>query len=116
LFNDRVTTLGAQGRLDGICQNVDAAEHPLAGLVVETDFFGGHYSSSEKIMVCVEFELWRGYCRSTTAMTSSSRMTMRSSLSTLTSVPLYLPKSTRSPALMSGARVCPFSRTLPWPT
>src|SRR5438105_10860354 len=36
--------------------------------------------------------------------------------STLTSVPLYFPKSTRSPALRSIGRTFPFSRILPLPT
>jgi hypothetical protein len=44
------------------------------------------------------------------------RMTMTSCLSTLTSVPLYLPKSTQSPTLTSSARVRPLSTTLSRPT
>src|SRR5580698_1248875 len=53
---------------------------------------------------------------SRTPRMSSSRRISLSSPSTLTSVPPYLPKSTRSPTLTSSFRTVPSSWTLPLPT
>src|ERR1700719_2875552 len=50
-----------------------------------------------------------------TPNTSSSRMMMYSSPSSLTSCPEYLPKRMRSPALTSGCWRVPSSLTLPMP-
>jgi hypothetical protein len=47
---------------------------------------------------------------------SSSFTTRYSVPSSFTSVPLYLPKSTLSPAFTFGVRTLPLSRTLPSPT
>ena len=53
------------------------------------------------------------YLPSITAMTSSSRMTTRSSPSTLTSVPLYLPNRILSPTLTSRGRTCRLRESCP---
>ena len=85
LVEHGIAALGAERRLDGVREDVDAAEHRRAGVVAETDFFSCH-----------------DYLPSMTAMTSSSRMTSRSSPSTFTSVPQYLPNRILSPTLTSS--------------
>ena len=87
LLEHGIATLGAQRRLDGVGQDVDAAEHLHARVVTKTYFFSSH-----------------DYLPSMTAMTSSSRMTRSSSPSTFTSVPPYLPNRILSPTLRSSGR------------
>src|SRR5690606_29165207 len=70
LLEHGIAALGTQRRLDGICQDIDAAEHLHAGVITETYVFCCH-----------------DYLPSMTAMTSSSRMTSSSSPSTFTSCP-----------------------------
>src|SRR6187549_2672069 len=99
LLEHGIAALGTQRRLDGIGQDIDAAEHLHAGVVTETYVFSSH-----------------DYLPSMMAMTSSSRMTRSSSPSTFTSVPPYLPNRTLSPTFTSSARTDPSSRILPLPT
>src|SRR4029077_17803846 len=103
LLEHGIAALGAECRLYGVSENVHAPEHAGASIVAETYFFGSHCRASS-------------YLPSITAMTSSSRMTTRSSPSTLTSVPLYLPNRILSPTLTSRGRTVPSSRILPLPT
>ena len=42
LFDDDVTAFGTKGHLDRIGENVDAAQHAIAGVGRETDVFGCH--------------------------------------------------------------------------
>src|SRR5690349_19297601 len=99
LVEHRVAALGAERRLDGVGEDVDAAEHLYARVIAESYFFSCH-----------------DYLPSMTAMTSSSRMTTSSSPSTFTSVPEYLPNRILSPILTSSGRTVPSSKILPLPT
>ena len=42
LVDDDVAALGAEGDLHRVGENVDAAQHALAGFTAEADFFGSH--------------------------------------------------------------------------
>src|SRR6185369_7541632 len=99
LVEHRVAALGAERRLDGVGEDVHAAEHFHAGVIAKSYFFSSH-----------------DYLPSMTAMTSSSRMTTSSSPSTFTSVPEYLPNRILSPTFTSSARTLPSSKILPLPT
>src|SRR6188768_4521600 len=99
LLEHGIAALGAERRLDGVGENVDAAEHLHACVIAESYFFSCH-----------------DYLPSMTAMTSSSRMTTSSSPSTFTSVPEYLPNRILSPTFTSSARTLPSSKILPLPT
>src|SRR6204780_4745292 len=105
LLEHGIAALGAERRLDGVRQDVDAAEHALPGIVTKSNFFRCH---------CRVLPM--NYLPSMMAMTSSSRMTTRSSPSTFTSVPLYLPNRILSPTLTSSGRTCPSSKIFPLPT
>ena len=48
LLEHRVAALGAQRRLYGVRQDVDASEHPGAGVVTETYFFSCHVSQTSE--------------------------------------------------------------------
>src|SRR5690606_23751825 len=107
LFDHHVAALGAQGHLHRIGEDVDAANHLVAGVGRELYFLGGHMS-----LLRIEY---RKGARSSenqasiTPMMSDSFMISRSSPSILTSVPLHLPNSTRSPALTSSGVTLPES-------
>src|SRR5262249_21069011 len=95
LVENDVAALRTQRDLDRISENVDAAQHPVARLGVKFDFLGSH--------VCVlPYAALRAAVCSMMPMMSDSFMMMRSSLSSLTSVPDHLPNSTRSPDLTSS--------------
>src|SRR5262249_46311159 len=96
-----VATLGTQRHLDGIGENVDAAHHPLACVAVKFDFLGSHLFLLPYAM---------------TPMRSDSFMMIRSSPSSLISVPDHLPNSTRSPAFTSSGWTFPLSSRAPGPT
>src|SRR5262249_34292092 len=100
LLDHDVATTGAERDLDGVGERVDAREHAAPSPLVENNVFGSHDASPYSI----------------TPRTSSSRRMMCSTPSTLISVPAYLPKRIRSPALTSSWTSLPSSRRLPEPT
>src|SRR5690606_14238127 len=51
LFNHHVAALGAEGHLDGVRQNIDAAQNALASVAGEFYFLGCHFISSLKSRV-----------------------------------------------------------------
>src|SRR6202035_877512 len=129
LLDDDVATLGAERDLDRVGKGVDARENEIPSVLGVDDFFGSHLFKPLSVKVfCCRLRLWASprqppretplllaHFSSTPRMSSSRRM-RRSSPSTLTSVPPYLPKRTRSPTLTSSFRTVPSSRTLPLPT
>src|SRR5690606_15612043 len=119
LLEHDVAAFRAECHLDGVREDVYAAQHALARLVGKSDFFRSrHVSVSVPENACANGcgRQAGGPQPSITAMTSSSRMTRSSSPSTLTSVPEYLPNSTLSPSFSSSLRTSPLSRILPCPT
>src|SRR5690606_16164765 len=118
--DDDVAALGAEGHLDRIGQGVDAAQHLVACVARELDFLGSHVCwLLEKVLKRKggRASLQPGRTGrpesdgdrqpSITPMMSDSFMISRSSPLSLTSVPLHLPNSTRSPALTSSALILP---------
>src|SRR6185437_15545513 len=105
LLEHGVAPPGAECRLHRIRKDIDAPEHALARIVIESNFFRSHCRA-----------LPVSYLDSMTAMMSSSRMTRSSSPSTFTSAPLNLPNRIVSPTLTSQGRTFSLSRILPLPT
>jgi hypothetical protein len=79
---DDVSALGSKGDLHGVGQRVDAFQHAVAGIGTESDVFGGH----GRVLLRMKF---RRRCRgqAMTPRMSLSFMIMRSSPSSLISVP-----------------------------
>jgi hypothetical protein len=46
LVDDHVAALGAQRRLDRVGEDIDAPQHPVAGIGVELDVLGSHVGCS----------------------------------------------------------------------
>src|SRR5882762_7730225 len=117
LVEHGIAALGTQRHLDGIRQNIHTLEHALPGVVAEAYVFSCHMLIPLKLNLLLKVNgSGEAYLPSTTAMTSSSRMTTSSSPSIFTSVPLYLPKRILSPTFKSSGRISPFSKILPLPT
>src|SRR5690606_35522682 len=116
LVDDDVAALGAQRHLDGVGEDVDAAQHALAGVTGELHVLGSHWKllGGSELNGMME---WR-----TTGdqpmipMMSDSFMIRTSSPLSLTSVPDHLPNKTRSPALTSSGTSLPASSRAPEPT
>ena len=102
LVDDDVATLGAERHLHGVSQLIDAALERCACVNVEMQFLGSH-------LLILESDQAR------TASTSDSRRISTFSASIVTSVPLYLPYSTRSPTFTVIGTSFP-SSYLPGPT
>src|SRR5690606_17619335 len=103
LLDHDVATARPQGDLHRVGERVDAAQNQVTGAFLVCNFLGSHDSASS-----AHFSI--------TPRMSSSRRMRRSSPSIFTSVPAYLPNSTRSPALTSSFRTLPSSRIFPLPT
>src|SRR5208337_1928314 len=120
LVEHDIAALGTQRRLDGVVEDIDAAQHAVAGVGGEAYVFGGHQRSipglrrEERRFQAAFFFV--ALASSITPMTSDSFMVNRSSPSILTSVPDHLPNSTRSPALTSSGTSLPPSSRAPGPT
>src|SRR6266576_2261159 len=106
-----VAALRAEGHLHRIGENVDAAQQTVACVPVKSDFLGSHVRHP----LCYAAFFWAtdGSIR---PMMSASFMIIRSSPSSLTSVPDHLPNSTRSPAFTSSGCSLPASSRVPGPT
>src|SRR5690606_32332107 len=117
LLEHDVAALRAQGRLDGVGEDVHAAHHARAGVFTETDFLRSHFEKLRDSL-CVVWVEARGSGRAQPriAKMSSSFTTRYSVPSSLTSVPAYLPNRTWSPTFTLGVRTLPLSSTLPSPT
>ncbi len=50
LVEDDVAALGAERHLDGVGENVDAAQHALAGIGGELDVFGSHVGLAPQLL------------------------------------------------------------------
>ena len=46
LFDDDVAALGTERHFDGIVENFDATQQPVAGIGGKTDVFGSHVLNS----------------------------------------------------------------------
>src|SRR5205823_11319280 len=79
LVEDDVAALGAERHLDGVGENVDAAQHPLARVAMKFDFLGSHSS-------VLPYAALRAADLSMMPMMSDSFMMIRSSPSSLISV------------------------------
>src|SRR5213075_2542293 len=101
LLQDHVPAAGPERDLDGTGQFVHTAEDRLTAVLRIDDFLCRH--------VCFPFQLL-------IPRISSSRMITCSMSSIRTSVPVYLPMRTRSPALTSRAMRAPLSSRRPAPT
>src|SRR6185295_4279834 len=88
----------AEGDLHRVGEDIEAAHHAGAGVVVEADILDAHD------------------CPSTMPMMSSWRIMRSSSPFTRTAWPEYLPNSTRSPACTSSGIRTPLSLRRPLPT
>src|SRR5205823_4226239 len=106
---DDVAAFRTQRHLDRIGENIDAAQHAVTRVGVKPDFLGSHFS-------LLPYAAFRAAVCSMMPMMSDSFMMMRSSLSSLTSVPDHLPNSTRSPLLTSSGWILPSSPRAPGPT
>src|SRR5664280_2153385 len=108
LVEHHVAAFRAERDLHRIGEDLDAAQHAVAGIDGEFNFLGGH------------FELLRGVylarVQVITPMMSDSFMIRRSSPSSLTSVPDHLPNSTVLPTLRSMGISLPDSSRPPGPT
>src|SRR5262249_18897301 len=139
-----VAALGAERHPYGIGENVDAAQHLVAGIGREFYFLGCHCIAPARIRCAlprpedrpVTFRGWvrgdvelrdeemdgpqaalrRVSVSTSTPMMSLSFMIRYSTPSILTSVPDHLPNSTRSPALTSIGISLPVSSRPPGPT
>ena len=103
--DDDVTAFGAERDFDGVGENVDAAQHALAGIAAESVLLWqpllNSFESSKRQSDSGGFLLGAAVA-SMMPMMSDSFMISRSSPSILTSVPDHLPNRTRSPALTSS--------------
>src|SRR5579872_4129448 len=111
LLDHDVAALRPQRDADGVGQDVDAAQHPVARVGGEVNVFGSHVSALSN----------GGNGRTaayfvSTPRTSLSFMIRRSSPSILTSVPDHLPNRMRSPVFTSRGWSLPFSSRAPGPT
>src|SRR5262249_44452392 len=102
-----IATLRPKRDLDGVGENIDAAQHPFAGIAGKFDVLGSHF----KLLLEQKVR-----CQATTPMMSDSFMIRSSSPSSLTSVPDHLPNSTRLPGFKSIGMSLPFSSRPPGPT
>src|SRR5690606_32514626 len=96
-------------------EDVDAAQHLLAGFGGELNLFGCHV----RRLLCLEYvRKGRGNAGAyeSTPSTSDSFIIIRSLPSILTSVPDHLPNRMRSPAFRSMATCLPSSSRPPGPT
>ena len=102
LLDDDVAALGPERDLHRVGERVDAREDRVA-----------RASRRKRISLAAMFvfSCLSGYFSMTPRMSSSRRMRC-SSPSSLTSVPAYLPKRTRSPSLTSSGRTLPSSSDL----
>ena len=112
LVDDDVAALGAERHLDGVGEDVDAAQHAVARVGGKAYVFGSHVG----FLDCVREASGNGDGgdvrrepfamplphQPITPMMSDSFMIRSSWPSILTSVPLHLPNSTLSPALTSS--------------
>src|SRR6266852_4056283 len=134
LGNDDVAPLRAQRDLDRVGDDVDSAQERRTGFLFQQELLGhGMFLSwvrrvgqrrshpEPPVSGATRFQEPPGF-RSPQFQeprmprTSSSFMMRYSSPSSLTSLPEYLPKRTRSPALTSSGVFLPSSETLPLPT
>src|SRR5581483_3860184 len=138
LLEHHVAALGAQRHLDGIGENIDAAQHALARVLGEAYVFGCHCrilswgsdtlrltlrkveegagKGAEPRPACDQAAARTEAFPSITPRMSLSFMMRSSSPSIFTSVPDHLPNSTRSPFLTSGGTSRPCSSRAPGPT
>src|SRR5262249_13061214 len=98
LLDDDVAALLSKRHLDCVRECIDARKDQVARAFGVDDFFRCHvrYLFFLNLLVLTPRTAQENHF-SRTARMSSSRTMRRSSPSSLTSVPLYLPKSTRSP-------------------
>src|SRR5581483_158182 len=106
LVEDDVAALGTERHLHSVGENVDAAQHAVAGIAGKAYVFRSHINSLQ----CFEI------LQAMTPMMSDSFMIRSSSPSIFTSVPDHLPNSTRSPAFTSILISLPLSSRPPGPT
>ena len=96
---------GPERHLDGIGENVDAAQHLVARVGGKSYVLGSHFRSpqirSDETDGAYAAFAASAWVLSSTPMTSDSFMMRSSSPSILTSVPDHLPNRMRSPALTS---------------
>src|SRR5262249_17431955 len=111
LLDHDVAATGSERDPHGVGEQVQALGDLTAGARRKNQFFGSHCP----VLLDLCALRWR-WDQSSTARRSSSRMIRCSSPSILTSVPLYLLNSTRSPALTSSAMILPSLSRLPAPT
>src|ERR1019366_9340424 len=105
-----IAAFRAERDLHRIVEDVDAAQHAVAGIDGKFDFLGSHFD----LLRLVPNSMDR--TQVITPMMSDSFMIRRSSPSSLTSVPDHLPNSTRSPILTSSGISLPASSRPPGPT
>src|SRR6185437_9524201 len=106
-----VSSLGAQCHPHRIGENLDTVQHPFARVTVKFHVFGSHGPSP----IGYAAFFFATLCSMTPRMSASFRI-MRSSPSSLISLPDHLPNSTRSSALTSSACSTPSAPRAPGPT
>ena len=52
-LDDDVTAFRTKGDLNRVVENIDAAQHAIAGIGRETDFFGCHFETPEPVTLSV---------------------------------------------------------------
>src|SRR5262249_15785427 len=109
LVDHDVAALGTERNLHRVGEDVDATDHLVAGISRKSYVFGCHVRRSLRVVI-------RSDDQAMTPMMSVSFMIRRSLPSSLTSVPLHLPKRMRSPALTSSGTSFPDSSRAPGPT
>src|SRR5690606_30276039 len=115
LVDDDVAALGAERDLHRVGEDVDAAQHALAGVAGEFYVFSSHF----QLLGCkpsMSDLNGRTNDQPMMPMMSDSFMIRRSSPLSFTSVPDHLPNRMRSPALTSSGTSLPASSRAPEPT
>src|SRR5262249_19780965 len=121
LVEHDVAALGAERHAHRVGENIDAAQHLVAGIDREFDFLGSHVWNSVDPLIgdsraYAQAAFFLPALSSSTPITSDSFMIRSSWPSILTSVPDHLPNSTRSPTLRSIGMSLPASSRPPGPT
>src|SRR5262249_2363715 len=114
-LHDDIAPLGTKGNLNRVIEDLDAAQHAVAGIGGKTELFGCHCETPDlnsNIYCTWLFDR----AHATTPKMSLSFMIRRSCPSILTSVPDHLPNCPLSPALTSSGVSLPVSSRPPGPT